>query len=483
MGNARVRIAESLGELRALAGEIDAWFGQWDDGTLPIGAAGKHHSQLELLAELTRNLLGILNADIGQLDPAGDAGTVYEECRRSDERLLYVRKLWRYYADKFDQRAVPKDNSLRRTLLAADEVIWSCWKTALKTLGAAPEFYGLAPLAYLTPQFAASATGCAILPLELGRLQVDTVLDEHVKSLPIPLIALPPICQRRPWWLVVAAHEVGHQVQWAFPELAGHAEKAIAAAVGNDRWKNWQAELFADAFAVLVAGPAVIWAITEYETRPQAALLATPHPLYPPPLVRLAVARAVAEKAGLPVSFLPDQDRPDLAASRPGRPGDDGELAQLLRRAADVADALMGLTTDAGGKLRALAASTSRGYDGNDIKYWRDVLPSKNRLIPEENLDAARFCVAGGVAAWQSLASKDNTEQELADETAFLAERVRAVLPDCAEPGTRGGPPGMDVTVRAADLAHQFAADLREADLREADLLAEGGGAGGALQP
>jgi hypothetical protein len=478
MGNARARIAESLGESQALAGEIDAWYGRWGES----GALSKHWTQLDLLAGVTHALIDILSSDIAAIDPAGGIGWVYEECRRSDERLLYVRRLWRYYADKFDQRAGPDEDPMTRTLRAADEVIWSCWKTALKNLGGVPEFHMPVPLAYLAPQFTASATRCAPLPADLGRLQADKVLDEHVKRLPIPVIALPPVCQRRPWWLVVAAHEVGHQVQWAFPELKDRAEEAISVAVGDDSWRPWQAELFADAFAVLLTGPAIIWAITELETRPEAALRVSPHPCYPPPLVRIAVARAVADKVGLPDSLAPEQNVTDLAASHPG----DGDLSQLLGRVPLVADALLGLTTDGGRKLHGLAASTGRAFDGSVINYWRDVLPSSDLLVAQKNLDAARFCVAGSVAAWQSLAIRDTSEQELADDTAFLAKRVRAVLPDCAEPGTRRLP-GIDVVATAADLARQFAADLHATDLfADADLLAGAGGAevaGGALQP
>jgi hypothetical protein len=144
------------------------------------------------------------------------------------------------------------------------------------------------------------------------------------------MIALPPVCQRRPWWLVIAAHEVGHHVQWGLPGAGERADKAITATVGDSlaaRWLGWREELFADACAVLLTGPAVIWAITELETRPAPALGTR---RYPPTLVRLAMARRSpglripsmgrARSHGLPFQLRPEGRRGHrgIARRRPG---------------------------------------------------------------------------------------------------------------------------------------------------------------------
>jgi hypothetical protein len=475
MDNVRARISESLDELQALDGEIAAWHARWDASD----AIGRHRTQLDLLAGLTRGLIEILTDETSRIDLTGDPGAVYAECRQADERLHYVRKLWRYYADKFDQRAGPENDPVTRTLRAADEVIWSCWKTALKSLGVPVEFRMPAPLAYLSAQFAASTTHRDTYPPDL-RPGLHKVFDSHVRQLSIPVIALPPVCQRRPWWLVIAAHEVGHHVQWALPEAGERAKKAIAAAVGGSlaaSWLDWCDELFADACAVLLTGPAVLWAITELEARPGPALGTG---RYPPPLVRLAMARAVAEKAGL--------SDPDSASWPPG--GNlDGDIAELLGAVPAVADALLGVTSDSGAELLELASMTARACgNGGAIGYWAAALFGAALLgqdapAPEETLGAARFCVAGSVAAWQWVASRDGTAQELTDRTAFLAGQVRGVLPDCAEPGTRGGPAGTDIEDRAADLARRFAADLRAIDLPADDQSPGDELTGGAGQP
>jgi hypothetical protein len=456
MGGVRARLSESLDEQRALATQIAAWHSRWDASY----AIGRHRAQLDLLAGLTRGLLDILIDETGKIDLSGDAAAVYSECRQADERLHYVRRLWRYYADKFDQRTGPEDDAVTRTLRAADEVIWSCWKTAVRNLGAPPEFRFPAPLAYLSSQFSASTSHRDTYPADL-RPGLHAVFDSHVRQLSIPVIALPPVCQRRPWWLVIAAHEVGHQVQWGLPGVRERTSEAIAGAARGRlaaRWASWGEELFADACAVLLTGPAVIWAITELETR-TAPVLGTER--YPPPAVRLAVARTIAGKAGL--ADAAGQVREDLVTA-PSGPGPNGDIAELLGAVPAVADAILRVAPDGGTELLGLASLTARAYRDGVIGYWAEALLSQAAPVPEETLGAARFCVAGSVAAWQQVAGRDSTDQDLADQTAFLAGQVRRILPGCAEPGVRGGPAGADVRDRAAELARLFAADLYATD-------------------
>lgn len=478
MGDVRARIAESLDELRALDAEIAAWHARWDASY----AIGKHRTQLDLLAGLTRGLIDILIGSTSKIDITGDAGTVYAECRQANERLHYVRKFWRYNADKFDQRAGPENDPLAQTLRAADEVIWSCWKTAVKNLGTPTGFRVPAPLAYLSPQFAAATTRRTDYPPDL-RPDLHEVFGRHVRQLPIPVIALPPVCQRRPWWLVVAAHEVGHHIQWALPGIEDRTKDAITAAADASlaaRWRNWHSELFADASAVLLTGPAAIWAITELETRPAAAPGTPLNSRYPPPQVRLAVVRAVAEKAGLPNSAHKETE---VRARADPLPTGDEDIAELLGCVPAVADALLEVTSDSGAELRGLASGTVRAYHNGVVRYWERALLRLSPPVPREELGAARFCVAGSVAAWQSVVSRDGTDQDLADWTAFLAGQVRGVLPACAEPGTRGGLARTDIEARAGELAGRFAADLYAIDMLADDQFAGDELTGGSGQP
>jgi len=75
--------------------------------------------------------------------------------------------------------------------------------------------------------------------------------------------------------------------------------------------------------------------------------------------------------------------------------------------------------------------------------------------VPRQTLDAARFCAAAGVRAWQRLAARDGRDLALLNR---LPERLRAVLPLCREPGTRAGVPAED----AAGVTRRLVADLYE---------------------
>ena len=104
---------------------------------------------------------------------------------------------------------------------------------------------------------------------------MDDLLRKHVEQLPVAALALPPVCCRRPWWVILSAHEASHHVQFESPGLEQLAQDQVvgaAYAVTEDvelaeAWRPWCRELFADALSVLLTGPAAIWAVDELETR------------------------------------------------------------------------------------------------------------------------------------------------------------------------------------------------------------------------
>lgn len=109
---------------------------------------------------------------------------------------------------------------------------------------------------------------------------------------------------------MLAAHETGCHVQTdldpAWPRTADALR--LAAADGDhdmaQLWARWHREAFADAFAVLSAGPAAVLPIAELEYAPPRRLLRLPAAGRPvPPLaVRLALHAEVASAAGLPAA-------------------------------------------------------------------------------------------------------------------------------------------------------------------------------------
>lgn len=445
-GRSRSRIEESLGEAVALSDEVREWRLGWES----VDAVGMHLTQLDLLCDVVTGLTGEITRRIGLIDPAAGDGAVYEECRREDVRVLHARRLWRWYADKLDQRAGPAGGIVAGTLRAADEVVWSCWKTAFTTLG---EAVPPAPIPFVSPLYSASATPRTDPPPEL-RPGTDDLLREHIERLPVAAVGLPPVCCRRPWWLILAAHETSHHVQFeaarsAFEDLT--QERVVAAAYRHhedvelaEAWRPWCRELFADTCAMLLVGPAALWAAAELETRSAPRMLVTPSGSYPPPVVRLAVLRAVADAAGVPLA----------RAQRPAADGDD-RIDRLLRCVPAVAEALVGLEPAPGRGLRAMAAATVRAYsDGGSIGGWCEELLGASEPQPQRTLDAARFCAAAGVEAWQRCAALDQD-----DAAPWLAGRLRAVLARCQEPGDRAGETPRD----AEDIVKQVVADLYQA--------------------
>lgn len=444
---ARLRIGESVSEARAFRAEVTAWRKTWNT----IDALGSHQTQLDLLTNVTLGLTDEIAARTEAIDEHHGIGETYDVCRDQDRKLLHARRLWQWYADKLDQR-VGRDDARTQTLKAADEIIWSCWKTAFTALG---EETPAAPIAYLAPEFSASATPRSDIPHGL-RPGKDDLLRKHLEELPVPVIGLPPICCRRPWWLILAAHETGHHLQFEIAGFEEQTQEAVAAAAHQatgevaDEWDPWCRELFADTCSVLLTGPAAIWAVRELETRPTAAMRKSPAVTYPPPVVRLALMNAVAEQAGLPAApptgYPADQD-------------DDPRLHQLLDCVPVVARALIQLTAPSGCGLRHLVSQTVRAYsEPGAISGWRAELTGPDDPFQRQSLDAARFCVAGGVAAWQRLAEHDDVEHgDIEEPQHRLARRLRAVLPLCREPGIRAA---RTVRPSAAAITRQFLADM-----------------------
>ena len=437
----RLRISESLGEARALRGEVVAWRDRWDT----IDAMGGHLTQLDLLSTVVLGLVDEITRRIDAIDPATGTGSVYEECRNSDLRLLHARRLWRWYADKLDQRAGPADDSVVLTLLAADEVVWSCWKTAFTTLGGTMP---AAPIPYLAPQFSASATPRTSPPPDL-RPGLDDLLRRHIEQLPVAVIGLPPVCSRRPWWIILSAHEAGHHVQFELPYLEDSTQQQVVAAaygVGGDvelaeAWRPWCRELFADVCSVLLTGPAAIWAVGELEMRTSPGLRKSASAGYPPPLVRMSVLQTLAAQASIPAgsrAFSPQAETDSDAG--------DKRLQGLLAAVPAVTSALLGLTAGTGPPLRSLADT----YCDGRIAGWRAELLGAHEPFPVQTLEAARFCASAGVRAWELF---DGADEGFAER---LSGRMLGVLPQCREPGTRAAADGP----AAADVTRQIVADL-----------------------
>jgi hypothetical protein len=224
-----------------------------------FGRFGRHFTTLQGVLEQ------MLDAIAGSLHepPAPDGALAYERSRTAERRVGKVRATFRWYAAKYEQREAAGADGYGRVLLAADEMVRSCFDTAFARADRPrpPD-----PLCYLDESFDATATPRVQPPR--GIPAGDEVVGEFVRKLPVPVIALPVTCLEKPWWLAVAGDD----------DVTG-------------AWRRWSTEAFADMWSVLMVGGSAGWMVAQLSAAEPGRLvtLAGSTSLYPPPLVRLAL--------------------------------------------------------------------------------------------------------------------------------------------------------------------------------------------------
>jgi hypothetical protein len=250
------------------------------------------------------------------------------------------------------------------------------------------------------------------VPVHL-RGTVDGVVAEYVRLLPIPAIALPSWSVREAWWLVLAAHETGHHVQYDLdPSLVQATRGALAAATGGSRWAahwpGWALEAFADAYSVLMVGPAALWAISELEHAPPEQMAALrPGGRYPPATTRLTLLGELSRQSQ-------GMDRPPA-----------GDVQAVAR-------ALLNLTVE-GHRLQDLSGLRTAWFaPGGRVAVWAQRLAGRDPLLTGlGERPSARLLVSAGVAA----------ARREGEHRAVLHDNLVALLPGCGPDGTMGTPP------------------------------------------
>ena len=97
--------------------------------------------------------------------------------------------------------------------------------------------------------------------------------------------------------------------------------------------------------------------------------------------------------------------------------------------------------------------NAARYADNGEVAYWRDeLLRDGADLLPETHAHTARTALAGGVAAWAVIASREDGGWR-ADARHRLAARMRTLLPLCRPAGRRGGDELSGPDVDAAESA------------------------------
>jgi hypothetical protein len=447
------RVGRSLDAVTTLRGEIEGWLSRRKDDQ----RYARFACHLDVLGTVLARMLHAVGSDLAAIDTNTSAsGLVYERCRANDRRLGLIRRTYRWYIEKYDQRA---DERLEPTLLAADEVVRSCWTEPFFGVKAPPP---TGPLVYLDARFDANATPRVSVPSDL-RAPGDAVVGEFVRALPIPVIAVPASCVDEPWWLVLVAHETGHHIQQdlvpGLQEVTREALREATSALPGDEsigadWHRWALEAFADAFSVLMVGTAAGWAVEELQHASPRLLVTLPEPgdRYPPPAVRVALLGELARLAGMPD---PGRGADEVRAWLDAVPA-----VEVAPQARDVVVRHLAVTHVAAAtlvnlpvsnhSLRELCAVAAQRYTpGNDIPRWAERLVQDAPTIAQrQKRVAARTGITAGVRAFLDATATQNTGR-----LDRLRRNLADVLATCGPSGVLAQAPA----VRVDDLADQLA--------------------------
>lgn len=404
-----------------------------------------------------------LGEDLGNLR-AGGAGTgrVYRGCREVEVRLAWLERVWGYFRRKFDQReGVEGERSgrVREVLLAADEVVWSCYAAAFVSR---KRSVPTAPLPYLEPLYTPNAQPRTRRPPELEADVDQPFMKACLESLPIPVLGLPWACVEEPWWLVLLAHEVGHHVQhdggagseWV-TRFAEQLEQT-----GGDVWFARGEEVFADFYSVLCCGTAPIRALVEFVLDETGAFHRSARAQYPSARVRLALMLAWARRLGLSVEgCLPDYvELPEDASVPPGTRGDLDQVGKLV-------EVVQGWAVEGGCGLETLVGYRREDFGtGGTVETAARSLARGQQVSMGENLSSARLAVAAGARVWAMGEARVRQDEAAAVGVGQAMGRVAKELPGLIRrsrvQGTRAG-------VARGSVVGSFAEALSRAPMEE----------------
>ena len=423
-----------------------------------FGRFGRHFTNLQDV--LDRMLDAIAKSLHEPPEPTG--GLAYERSRTAERRVGKVRATFRWYATKYEQREPRGPDGYDLVLLAADEVVRSCFDTAFaRTNTPRPPD----PLCYLDESFDATATPRIQPPS--GIPAGDEVVGEFVRKLPIPAIALPVTCLDKPWWLAVVAHEVGHHVYFDLDPGLEEATQTLvtdaAKASENEEivaaWRRWSTEAFADMWSVLMVGGTLGGMVAQLSAAEPSRLvtLAGSTSLYPPVLVRLALFGELARKLGVEPAGPSAAEITNLLDAPPYEAVDQLSREEHLIHLAvvpEVARAL--LDVESGGQTMRDVS----GYDGDllggggRVDSWSQQLFNEIPAVtPVDEAWSARTLVAAAArhAAVIPVGAVDRLQQE-SKLCAYLLQTLPRTGPEGDLAEVRQ-PPVVDASGIAGDFA------------------------------
>jgi len=477
----QVRVGLVRSELARLRAEIDDWLARRRD----LDSFLQYSTQLDTLDTLLHKLLKAIEEALGGLHPTDGVREVYQTCHDVAAKLTWTRQVWRYFADKFDQR---DDPALKRALAAADEAVWSCFAGVYRIIRGTRR--PAAPLPFMEPLYSPNAIPRDQPYVLRNRVISAPFLQEFLAELPLPVIGLPEQCARAPWWLIYIGHEVGHHLQHDLLPAAGlvagfrtylrsAALTAASAASANlstvpatlaDKWGSWGEEVFADAVSVYSLGPRAVWALAELLLGDEKTMLAELDS-YPSAVVRLALMAQLpaATDQGGPLA-LDDVNTASLTAGSPLPAQSGGGNLRVAARdhlalVPHLASAIDAYDCGGLGQFRILCKWQETYFGpGGEADKWRDRLLSGNPLSFQPGLDAPRLILGGGLAAWSMLGGLSDPTGR-ADAEKKLAERLIDAMVGSRQEGKRSAesaPDPADLAKRSAAFAMELVAKRSE---------------------
>ena len=399
-----VRIEESHRALKGLKGQIK----KWADRRHSLDVLDQYDAHVSVLESVLLPVLDALAAALDRIDSGRPVGEVYAQCRRTDDGVAFVGRIWEWFRAKFDQR---DDPVIRRLLAAADEVVWSCYAEVFDNAAAVsgrevPR--GLVPLPYIEFRFAPTATPRRLVPPDLRPRSGDEIMRVFLERLPLPLVGLPLAWLEAPWWLLLLGHEVGHQIQFELmPEFSlvtefGELVSRAAAAGGEldaSRWRAWSQEIFADLCLLCTGGPWGIWSVAGQDLADERTMLADRGP-FPPPVVRLALLAAAAATLGVDGhAGMRGIDLNGLVADA------EGTVKSDLALAPQIAIAALGHRLGGLGSFAELFAFDPDDFrPGGSVARWARALRTPGSSVHESPVRSGRLIACGAVAAWSEVA-------------------------------------------------------------------------------
>ncbi len=447
-----LRVEESLRRLSCLRAEIL----EWTQRRHKLDRRKQFVTQLTSLEATLDSALERLSALASGFAPIS-AAQAYELCRDFDNRLLTVRRLWRWFADKFDQRDVER---LAKTLGAADEVVWSIYAGIMRAAhdGQVP---APAPLPYLDELGAPEAIPRDDPPPDLRLDDYDEALQLLLARLPIPVVGLGADTREAPWELALLGHEVGHHLQYDLlpdRQLVMSVGEAVAIAAGGGEagaeWRWWSRELFADLVGLVTMGTSSLVALLPLEFGTEDHMLDRERERYPAPVVRIALIAAMASELGLDVADALREAAPGYEPRRA-----DAWAAQApaviradLGRVPDVAAALVNYKVAGQNTLTTLSSFSPREFVPEGAVWYQAEQLVGNDAVAETGIHVARSLVSAGVVAWQQIITLPDAAKR-ARGLVMLGKTLVDRIIDSAEEGTRAAETSVSEVSVGAEVA------------------------------